>query len=343
VQELFETIDDTHARHTVVYSDARIGLRALLVIDDATLGPAVGGVRTQPYPSLAHALQDAAWLSRAMTDKCALAGLDAGGGKLVVVEHPDMNRDAVFDALGERLADLRGAFWTGPDLGTTHDDLERMARHTSHVHADKEGVAESVALGVLRSMQGILDVDNRKTLDGLRVGVLGAGRVGTEVARLLKGHGVELLLADVDDERARAVGTEVGATVMTPSALFDETLDVFCPCATGGVLSERRAQSMKVWAVCGGGNNLLANMKAADILDERGVWMVPDILSSAGGVIYGVGKDLMKLDDRTPLIDALRTQSASVLQEAKSRGSNTLIEARRRARERIQHRRDATD
>src|SRR5688572_16570387 len=121
----------------VLWRDAASGLEAILVIDDVTLGPAAGGVRTRAYRSAGEALAEVAALARAMTIKCALAGLDAGGGKCVVLDHPRLNRPRAFSRLGERIAELGGLFRTAGDLGTTRADLAAMASSCPWVHSDE--------------------------------------------------------------------------------------------------------------------------------------------------------------------------------------------------------------
>ena len=335
VDEWFEGIIETGAQHCMVWADAASGLRALLVLDDTTLGPGVGGTRTQPYHSVGHALADATWLSRAMTEKCALANLNAGGAKLVVLEHPRMDREAAFLKLGEKIDALGGLFWTGPDLGTHQEDLDRMRAGTRHVRTDALATVASVARGVLRGIEACVDVRGTGSLAGLRVAIQGCGGVGAALARTLAEKDVEILVADVDKARAAAVAEEVGAKVIAAEDLFTADVDVISPCAGGGVLSTPKVEAMHAWAVCGGANNVLANMAAAEAMRTKEILFVPDIVSTSGGVIHGIGRDVMAMEDPTPLIDRIRELTRDVLEGARSNGRNTMVEARARARTRI--------
>src|SRR5262245_3399538 len=185
---------DVLARHRVerlvAVRDERSGLEALIVIDDVTLGPAAGGVRTRAYPSLDDAVADCARLARAMTVKCALGGLDAGGGKAVVLDRPGLDRPRAFAVLGERIAELGGLFRTAGDLGTTAADLAAMARFCRWVHTDESNLAGAVARGLVRCVEACVRARagagaHRIQLDGLRVAVQGCGAIGAAVAEAL--------------------------------------------------------------------------------------------------------------------------------------------------------------
>jgi len=338
VEELFDIVQEAGARHCLVWSHEPSGLRALVVIDDVTLGPAAGGIRTVPYPSVVDALRDAASLARAMTLKCAIGGLDAGGGKIVVMEHADLNREAAFEELGRRLNDLGGRFRAGSDLGTRTSDLEAAARATPFVHANIQHTAAGVARGVLRGIEACAELRERR-LEGLEVAIQGCGVVGAAVAETLAAAGARLYVADVRDEKARAVADRTGATVAAAEEILTLPVDVVSPCAVGGLLTRRRAADIKAWAVCGGANNILSSPDVAEVFLERGIYYVPEIIASAGGVIEGVGEDVMNLKDTTGLIDALGPIAREVLRESRVRNLSSVRVAEERARARIAARR----
>jgi leucine dehydrogenase len=315
-------------------SDPASGLRALIALDDTTLGPAAGGVRTRRYATFAEALADAAALARAMTEKCALAGLAAGGGKAVVLDHEGLDRPRAFAALGARVEELGGLFRTAGDLGTTAADLAAMATTTRFVHPDEAGLAEAVGRGHLRCVEA-LAARRGVPLAGLRVAVQGAGAVGAAVIRALSRGGAEVTLADLDEARARAVAEETGARVVAPDRILEEACDVIAPCAIGGVIDERVASRIRAFAVCGVANNALAGDHVADVLRARGIWLVPDQVASAGAVIEGIGRSVMGLTDRGPLLDRLGETATALLDEAEARGISTVTAARERARARI--------
>jgi leucine dehydrogenase len=319
------------------WRDAASGLEAILVIDDDTLGPAAGGVRTRSYPSLAEARADAAALARAMTIKCALAGLDAGGGKCVVLDHPGLDRPRAFAELGARIAELGGGFRTAGDLGTTDADLAAMASTCAWVHAGSD-LAGAVARGVVRCIEACAAVRG-VPVAGLAVAIQGCGAIGAAAARALTAAGMRVAVADLDPVRARAIADGVGATVLGPAEILAAPVDVLAPCATGGVLDSDAASTVRAWAVCGAANNLMASPAAEDRLIGRGVLVVPDVVASAGAVIDGIGATVMRLTDRTPLIDRLGDTARRILEEARATGDRPTAIAARLAAARIAARR----
>jgi leucine dehydrogenase len=334
---VIEALGELGVARCLCLHDAPSGLRALMVIDDVTLGPAAGGVRTRAYPNERAALEDCARLARAMTVKCALAGLSAGGGKAVVLDHPGLDRAAAFERLGERIQELGGLFRTAGDLGTTAADLAAMARRTRFVHTDERGLSEAVARGLLRCLEACAELRG-VAVAGLRVAVQGAGAVGAAVARALAAAGLRVIVADVDAARAAALATELDAEVCDAAAVLTAPVDVVAPCALGGVLDHAAVQGLRAWAVCGAANNVLAEPALAATLKQRGILFVPDGLASAGAVIAGIGRSVMGLHDPTPLVDALGATALTVLREAAAGPRTTLEVAEARAWARISSR-----
>jgi len=304
----------------VLWRDAASGLEAILVIDDVTLGPAAGGVRTRAYRSAIDALTEVAGLACAMTTKCALAGLAAGGGKCVVLDHAGLDRARAFAILGERIAELGGLFRTAGDLGTTAADLAAMAARCPYVHTDDTNLAAAVARGLLRCLEACAAVRG-VAVAGLTVAVQGAGAIGAAVARALTDAGVKVTIADLDAARARAAAAATGAAIADPAAILTLPVDVVAPCAAGGAIDTAVAESIRAWAVCGAANNILASPDAEDALIGRGILIVPDVIASAGAVIEGIGATVMHLAARTPLIDALGATARLVLDESAATGA----------------------
>jgi leucine dehydrogenase len=287
VDDLFDALAAADTSRCVVVNDPPSGLRAFIVIDDTSLGPAAGGVRTKRYGSAREALEDAALLARAMTLKCAIAGLKAGGGKAVVMEHSGLDRERAFERLGERIEELGGLFTTAGDLGTSESDLSALARRTRFVVADGNMLAEAVAQGVLACVEACADFAERE-LRGARVAIQGAGLIGRAVAKRLHARGMYVMISDLDLARARSVADEVNGEACSPNGVLLAEADVVAPCATGGVIDADVAQRMRAWALCGAANNALGDPQAAEILYARNVLHVPDPISSAGGVIRGL-------------------------------------------------------
>lgn len=328
--QLFESVGDS--ARVFVFADPESGLRALLCVDELSLGPAAGGIRTRAYPSEADALADVRRLARAMSHKCAIAGLDAGGCKTVVLDHPGLNRERAFEVLGARIEELGGMVHCAGDLGTTALDLAAVARRTQYVHTSPS-LADAVARGHLRCVEACA-ARRGVEVRGLRVAVQGCGAIGAAVARTLADVGASLVVSDVDRGLATEVAAATGAEHVSPDALLLADVDLLAPCAVGGVIDLEVAAQMKAWALCGGANNLVCDERAADILVARGIVHVPDIVSSAGAVIEGIGRRVMGLEDPSGLIDALGSTAASILEEAlgERRPADVVGVARARAR-----------
>jgi leucine dehydrogenase len=333
--EVAEAIEGLGPERVERVHEPALGLTAYVVLDSTVLGPAAGGVRTRAYPDEASAALDACRLARAMTYKCALGGLDAGGGKVVVMDAPALRRREAFEALGRRLDALRGELRTAGDLGTTAEDLRAMAKHTRYVHTDTANLASAVARGVLRCAEACADVKGRPGLSGLRAAVQGCGDTGAAVAEALSEAGAEIRVADVDRARAEEVARRVGATVVSPVDVLYEDVDLLSPCAVGDVITGETARGVRAWAVVGAANHICADREAHQALHDRGVLFVPDLISGAGAVIQGIGRTVMGLDDRAPLIDALRHTALLVLEDAQREDTPPIDHAIRRARVRL--------
>jgi valine dehydrogenase (NAD+) len=275
--------------------DAPTGLRAIIALSSTALGPGLGGTRFHPYPSTAAALADVLDLSRAMTYKNALAGLDHGGGKAVIIGHPLTDKtEALLRAYGRFVASLGGRYVTACDVGTYVADMDVVARECRWVTGRSEaagGAGDSsvlTALGVFHGMRaGSLVRWGTDSLAGRVVGIAGVGKVGRNLTPLLLADGATVVVTDVDDAavaRVLAAHPQVRA-VPTTKDLLAEPLDVYAPCALGGALTEEVAAGLTAGLVCGGANNQLAAPDVADLLAGRDVLYCPDYCVNAGGVI----------------------------------------------------------
>ncbi len=333
--EMLELLEARDAARCLLWTDRATGLRAVVVLDDLTLGPAAGGTRTRSYASLADAMADAAALARAMTLKCAISGIDAGGGKAVILDHPGMDRPRAFARFGAFVEELGGLFRTAGDLGTTTADLAAMATRTSYVQTDESDLSAATARSVLRCVEACAAMAGKPGVRGLRVAVQGCGAIGAAVARALATAGAVLLVADVDRARADAVAAETGARVLDAESILDADCDVLSPCAIGGVLTVEAAERIRALAVCGAANNIVASPAAEQRLIDRAVLFVPDVIASAGAVVHGVCDAVMGGADPWPRIDALGEIARAVLDESRATGRTPTEVAHARARARI--------
>ncbi len=275
--------------------DEPSGLRAIIAIHSTALGPALGGTRFHPYPSEEDALTDVLSLSRAMSYKNALAGLDHGGGKAVILGDPARHKtEALLRAYGRFVQSLGGRYVTACDVGTYVRDMDVIARECEFVtgrSAAHGGAGDSsilTALGVFQGMRAAAEhVWGEPTLSGRRVGVAGVGKVGRLLVDHLLTDGAQVIVADVSEqaiERIRATHPDVAVAPDT-AALTGEPIDVYAPCALGGALDDATVAALSAKIVCGGANNQLEHAGVEKQLEERGILYAPDYVVNSGGVV----------------------------------------------------------
>lgn len=273
-------------------NDRRSGLRAFLGIHDTSAGPAFGGIRRWVYRDERQALLDCLRLSRAMTRKCALAGLPAGGAKIVILDRPDMDREAAYRHLGGVVENLGGRFYTGPDVGTGPLEMGWVAEHTRFAtHPGPEGpgdLAGATAEGVHAGIAAALcHLDGEEDWPNRRIVIQGLGGVGARLARRLVREGATVVGAEVDPRVAREVALELDIELVDPAREFSMECDVFSPNALGGILHDVTVQKLKCRIVAGGANNVLAKALHGDQLHRRGVLYMPDFVINSGALIRG--------------------------------------------------------
>ena len=276
-------------------ADEASGLRAIVAIYSTALGPALGGTRFHPYPTEADALQDVLDLSRAMAYKNALAGLDHGGGKAVIIGNPAVDKTPeLLRAYGRFVQGLGGRYITACDVGTYVEDMDVVAEECDFVTGRSEafgGAGDSSVLTAYGVYQGMLAAARYRWdaggLAGRRIGIAGVGKVGKHLLEHALDEGAEVVVTDVDPaaiEWVREHHPAVGV-VDDVDTLVRGELDVFAPCALGGALDDDVAKVLQATIVCGGANNQLAHDLVDNLLADRGIVYCPDYLVNAGGVI----------------------------------------------------------
>lgn len=273
-----------------LFSDETTGLEAIIAIHNTRLGPALGGCRYMPYASTEAACADAMRLARGMSYKAALAGLEQGGGKAVIIRPAHVpNRAALFEAFGRCIESLRGGYITAVDSGTSSEDMDCIAQQTGHVTSTSEAGDPSphTALGVLMGIKSTVRAQlGQEGLSGVRVMLQGLGNVGYALAEMLVAEGADLLVADLDAGKVRLAVDDLGATPVASDAVFEAPCDIFAPCGLGGVLAPASIAQLRCAAVAGAANNQLISTEAADNLDARGILYAPDYVINAGGLLY---------------------------------------------------------
>jgi leucine dehydrogenase len=276
------------AEQTVIVRDDSVGLRAVIVIDDTTLGPGLGGIRLRHYASLTQAVQECHRLASAMSRKNALADLPYGGAKAVILDGPwIVDRVALMRRFGAFVARTNGSYLPGVDMGTTTDDLAHVAAAGCAVSCSDVDPSKWTAIGVWASIRAaVAHVHGQADLRGMSVLVQGAGHVGSALTRELIRDGATVLVCDVDEGRAASLAAEAGAAaVVAAGAVTTTACDVFAPCAAAGVLDAQAVDALDCQIVAGAANDTLTDPGIAALLHERGITYVPDYVANAGGVI----------------------------------------------------------
>jgi valine dehydrogenase (NAD+) len=287
--------DTTDHEQVVFCQDRQSGLRAIIAIHSTALGPALGGTRFYPYADESAALTDVLRLSRAMSYKNALAGLDLGGGKAVIIGDPaTLKSEALLRAYGRFVESLGGRYITACDVGTTVDDMDIVSRESRHVTGRSTvagGGGDSGVLTAFGVFQGIRAAATHAwgsdSLSGRRVGVEGAGKVGYRLIGHLTEAGAQIVVCDVNEAAVARVRNDFpGVRVASSTAeLVAAELDIFAPCALGGSLTDTVVTALRAKIVCGGANNQLAHAGVEKLLADRGILYAPDYVVNSGGVI----------------------------------------------------------
>lgn len=333
-----------HPHEQVIFcEDAATGLQAIIGIHSTVRGPALGGTRFYPYPDQGAALTDVLRLSRGMTYKAAVAGVDLGGGKAVIIGDPNrIKTPGLLRAYGRFIDTLGGRYISAGDVGTNTDDLDIIGEATNHVvgrSARTGGSGDSApmtALGVFQSMRAAADgVWRTPSLAGRTVGVEGLGKVGTELVALLHADGARIVVADVDPDAVRRVCDRFPEVSVAERILGDD-LDVYAPCALGGTLTTDTASTLAAEIVCGAANNQLWTADVEQILTDRGVVWVPDYVANAGGLIQVAGELRRASAERIRTeVDAIYHTVSSLLEQSRTESILPGRAADRIAEERI--------
>jgi leucine dehydrogenase len=274
--------------------DPRSGLRAIIAIHSTALGPALGGTRWYPYPDETTALRDVLRLAKGMTYKAAMAGLDLGGGKAVIIGDPARDRsEALLRAYGRYVESLGGRYITAEDVGSTVDDIEMVARETrfatgrSAVNPGGSGDPSIMtAHGTYYGMRAVAEhLWGTAELDGRHVAMQGAGKVGWHLAKLLHDAGAKLTVADVNPDNVARCVAELGANAADPNRVHATACDIFAPCALGAIVNDDTLPELACAAVVGCANNILDRPDHGAALMRAGITYAPDYVVNAGGII----------------------------------------------------------
>ena len=287
---LFDTLAEMGHEQLVVCHDKTSGYRGIIAIHDTTLGPALGGTRFWQYASDEEAIIDALRLARGMTYKNAVAGLNLGGGKSVIIgDNRTPQRELLFRAHGRFVDSLGGRYVTAEDVGTSTGDMDFVHMETDYVAglAGASGDPSPVtAHGVFRAIQAAARRRwGSDSVEGKTVAVQGCGNVGHHLARELHRAGARLVVSDIDPERVARVVADTGARAVTTGEIYAQPCDIFAPCALGAVINDQTLTQLRCEIVAGAANNQLHEDRHGEELEEKGILYAPDYVANAGGVI----------------------------------------------------------
>src|SRR5580765_1954777 len=290
---LFETIATSGHEEVVFCHNKDAGLKAIIAIHNTVLGPALGGLRMWPYKTEQEAINDVLRLSRGMTFKNAVAGLNIGGGKAVIIGDPAKDKsEALFRAFGRFVNSLNGRYITAEDVGIDVNDMEHVFRETEfvtgvhQVHGGSGDPSPFTAYGTIQGLLAALNVKfGNEDIGKYRYAVQGAGHVGMEFIKLLREHGAKVYVTDINKELVEQAVREHGCTAVGLDEIYDTDAEVYSPCALGGTVNEATLPRLKAKVICGAANNQLANNAIGDEVEKRGIVYAPDYAVNAGGVM----------------------------------------------------------
>ncbi|MGH2569081.1 MAG: Glu/Leu/Phe/Val family dehydrogenase [Bacteroidota bacterium] len=343
--KIFEEIERGDHEQVVFLSDKKVGLRGIIAIHNSSLGPTLGGTRMWTYATDDEALRDVLRLSRGMTYKAAVAGLNLGGGKGVIMGDPNKDKtEALFRTYGRFVEGLAGRYITAEDVGTTERDMEWVRMETKYVTGIARELGGSgdpsqvTGYGIYVGMKACaLEVFGSDSLSGKKVAIQGAGKVGQFLGEHLAKEGAKIYITDIYVDKAKRAAKKLKATYVKPNKIFDLPVDVFAPCALGGILNDESIPKLRCRIVAGGANNqLLDEKKHIAQLAERSILWAPDFAINAGGLI-NVANELEGYRQERALKQAegIYHTLQQIFTIAKQEKITTLLAANRLAEERI--------
>lgn len=291
--QLFDKLQEMGHEQLVLVSDPVTGLRGIIAIHNTSLGPALGGTRMWEYATDEDAIIDALRLSRGMTYKAAVSGVNLGGGKAVLIGNSRTQKnEALWRSYGRMVDALGGRYITAEDVGTGVQDMEWIRMETKYV-TGVGGVGGSgdpspvTALGVYSGMKASAKYAwGSDSLQGKRIVVQGAGNVAKYLVKHLTHDGATVFVSDIFAEKAQQVAADTGATVIAPDEVFTTKCDIFSPNALGAILNDDTIPQLSCAIVCGGANNQLKNeQEHGQQLKSRGILYAPDYVVNSGGLM----------------------------------------------------------
>ncbi|KWX73002.1 leucine dehydrogenase [Paenibacillus riograndensis] len=291
--ELFAAMERDDYEELLFCQDKASGLKAIIAIHDTTLGPALGGTRMWTYASEEDAIVDALRLSKGMTYKNAVAGLNLGGGKTVIIGDPKKDKnEAMFRAFGRYIQGLNGRYITAEDVGTTEADMDIIHQETDYVtgisatYGSSGNPSPATAFGVYQGMKAAAKAAfGSDSLEGRRVAVQGVGNVSFTLCKYLHEEGAQLIVTDINKDAVKRAVEAYGATAVDPADIISVKSDIYAPCALGATINDDSLPLLQAKVIAGAANNQLKEPRHGDALHKMGIVYAPDYVINSGGVI----------------------------------------------------------
>ena len=292
--EIFTSIEEHDHEQIVFCSDQQSGLRAIISIHDTSLGPSLGGCRMWNYENEKEALTDVLRLSRGMTYKAAIAKLNLGGGKAVIIgDSKTQKNELLFRAFGRFVEGLGGRYITAEDVGTSVRDMEWVRMETKYVtgieqtHGGSGDPSPVTGLGVFTGMKACAKkVYGSDSLVNKKVSIQGLGHVGENLLQRLLKEGARVYVTDIDEEKIAAINSKFKVETVEPNDIYGLDVDIFSPCALGAIINNETIPQLKCDIIAGAANNQLADENIhGKVLMDKGILYAPDYAINAGGLI----------------------------------------------------------
>lgn len=293
--EIFDLLGEHGHEQVVFCHEPEAGYKGIIAIHDTTLGPSLGGCRFWNYASDQEALIDVLRLAKGMTYKAAVAGLNLGGGKSVIIgDNKTTRREAIFRAHGRFVESLKGRYITAEDVGTSVDDMDYVLMETEHVTGIRGGSGDPSPVTAFGVYRGIKAAARKKlgtdSLDGIRVAVQGLGHVGCYLCEDLAEEGARLIVTDIDEAKVADIAQQYDAEAVGPNEIYAVDAEIFAPCALGAVVNDETLPQFRFQAIAGAANNQLDEERHGDELARREILYAPDYVINAGGLINVYGE-----------------------------------------------------
>lgn len=299
IDPVFGQLSFDNHEQIVFCNDKDTGLKAIIGIHNTILGPALGGTRMWKYANEWEALNDVLRLSRGMTYKSAISGLNLGGGKAVIIGDAKTDKTPeMITKFAQYINSLSGKYITAEDVGTTTGDMDLIRDVTPFVTGISESRGGSgnpspvTAYGVYMGMKAAAKFKfGSDKLQGKRIMVQGIGHVGETLVDLITKEGALVQITDINEARLQEIAAKYGAKIYNGADLYSADVDIYAPCALGATINDATIHKIKAQVIAGAANNQLANEKIhGQILKEKGIAYAPDFLINAGGIINVYGE-----------------------------------------------------